>query len=466
MSIHDFIAALEALGLLVRPRGPDRWESQCPLPGHAHGDRRPSLRLSTGAGGKVLAYCGVHLRCFEELRAVLGIDRSGPTPPMSPPPSASPPKPRPSGGRPQLGPRPLPPHAARYDYEKGNGQLAFVVLRFEPKDFAQYTPSETPGLFYPMGPPAPKPLFQLPRLMYASGKRRRAMVVEGEKDAINARRAELHRMEPTLPRTVTTWAGGASAWRLTDWTPLAGWTVDLVAHADTAGRRAMWEIASHLDGLGCTVRMLLPSDIDNDLRGNDLSDWIGRDRFGPYLTAHFLAGKLRPFDPNDPPPPAPGPAPGPSQPTRTGTFRDNLDYSPSIQRKRGQRRVQQRREANATRDARIHELRLQGLTVEAIADALNMAPRTLYHVLAQSLAPSNEAKAQKMIALLEKEAGLSIPDAARKAGLPVRTSKRWLKRLGWQGRGRRRRGRASRGARGREDCSSLPLPSFLPTREG
>ena len=384
----------------------------------------------------MLARCGVHGRCFNEIRAFLGIDSPElwTSPRTMPPPSPSPPRSG-QGGRQR---RPLPDHATRYDYEKANGELAFAVLRFEPKAFAVFTPSTTPGMFYPVGSKRLRPLFRLPALMYVSGQRRQVMVCEGEKDALNAMRARLHLIDPTLPRIVTTWSGGVLAWGKTDWTPLAGWAVDLLAHADPAGRRAMWEIAGHLHRLGCTVRLVLPP--DNEPRGNDLSDWLSRDRLGLYHTAWYITRMLRPFDPDYPPPPAPGP-----QPKRTGTFLDNLDYSQHAQRRRGQRRVQQRREANAQRDARIHELHCQGLTVKTIADALDIAPSTVGDVVRQRLHPSNQAKAKRLIAFMES--GQSIPDAARQLGMARSTAYDWVHRLRPD---LLRRRRTLRGARGRE----------------
>ncbi len=39
------------------PAGPDRWQTRCPGPLHAHGDRHPSLHISEGRNGRVLLKC-------------------------------------------------------------------------------------------------------------------------------------------------------------------------------------------------------------------------------------------------------------------------------------------------------------------------------------------------------------------------------------------------------------------------
>ena len=47
------LAALEALGKTVKQAGSNKWQAQCP----AHDDRRPSLSISEGVDGKLLAHC-------------------------------------------------------------------------------------------------------------------------------------------------------------------------------------------------------------------------------------------------------------------------------------------------------------------------------------------------------------------------------------------------------------------------
>ena len=117
--------------------------------------------------------------------------------------------------------------------------------------------------------PAPKPLYSLPAILKAPAKR--VIVVEGEKCAHPAALV-------FLDGVVTTWAGDADAWPETEWQPLAGREVLLVADADTIGRTCMKAVAGALAAMGCTVCTHLPDGNDKD----DVADWLTAD--GPERT--------------------------------------------------------------------------------------------------------------------------------------------------------------------------------------
>lgn len=55
MTIENLLSLLNQ----VRQTGPDRWRARCPGPGHARGDRHPSLNLRELADGRVLLHCPV-----------------------------------------------------------------------------------------------------------------------------------------------------------------------------------------------------------------------------------------------------------------------------------------------------------------------------------------------------------------------------------------------------------------------
>ena len=90
---------------------------------------------------------------------------------------------------------------------------------------------------------------------------------------------------------VTCWAGGTNVWSKTDWTPLAGREVSLWADGDAPGHKAMLGLAAHLHGLGCKVRIALPT-VELD---SDVADWIAEG--GPAGAAQILARLLTDYEP-------------------------------------------------------------------------------------------------------------------------------------------------------------------------
>ena len=72
--IDDVLAALH--GRKVKPNN-GGWVASCPGPNHGQGDRRPSLKVDVGEGGKVLLYC--HAGCtYADVMDALGLrDGSG-----------------------------------------------------------------------------------------------------------------------------------------------------------------------------------------------------------------------------------------------------------------------------------------------------------------------------------------------------------------------------------------------------
>ena len=224
--IQEWINALETLGKRPKKAG-QGWMALCP----AHPDTDPSLSI-TEKDGKILAKCFSSCE-FAAIRDALGISKpSGPPPPIQRRPD---PKPEPEPAE----PRPLPsgqpfwlPHI--YTDIEGNRVLAVVRKDLGPdgaggmrKTFSQYTPAGD-DLWVPGGLKRNRPLFQLPRLSEPG----RVLVVEGEKCVMAC--------ETAWPdQIVTTWSGGSKAWQKTDWEPLRGRAISLMADADEASRTAM-----------------------------------------------------------------------------------------------------------------------------------------------------------------------------------------------------------------------------------
>ena len=174
-------------------------------------------------------------------------------------------------------------------YHMGDGEFAFYVVRWEPKD-----PNE-PKIVRPVtwcrfpdgrerwalkAMPASRPLYSLPAIIRSPDKP--VVVTEGEKCSDAA-------ADVFLDHAVTTWAGGSRAWQETDWTPSCGRQVLLLADADDRGREAMRQIAEHLASRGCTVRVHLPDGDDKD----DVADWLATD--GPERTRERIEAEAEPW---------------------------------------------------------------------------------------------------------------------------------------------------------------------------
>ena len=127
-----------------------------------------------------------------------------------------------------------------------------------------------------------RPLYKLPAILESPDKL--VVVVEGEKCAVAA-------TDSFPDAVVTTWQGGSDAWRSTDWEPLAGRDVLLLADADDPGREAMRQIAEHLVSMGCTVRIHLPSGDD----GRDIADSLGDD--GVEATRERIEAEAEQWEP-------------------------------------------------------------------------------------------------------------------------------------------------------------------------
>ena len=128
-----------------------------------------------------------------------------------------------------------------------------------------------------------RPLYHLPAILESPDKL--VVVVEGEKCADAA-------VDSFPDAVVTTWQGGSDAWRSTDWEPLAGRDVPLLADTDHSGREAMCQIAERLTSMGCTVRVHLPPGENK----RDVADWLEDD--GVEATRARIETETEQWEPN------------------------------------------------------------------------------------------------------------------------------------------------------------------------
>lgn len=158
-------------------------------------------------------------------------------------------------------------------YHLADSEFAFYVVRWKPEDpnkskvtrpvtWCRFPDGRERWALKAM--PKLRTLYNLPEILESPQKP--VVLAEGEKCADAA---------ATVLRdhVATTWAGGARAWNQTDWQPLSGHDVLLLADANEVGRSAMRGIAAHLTSIGCVVRVHLPPGDD----GHDIADQLGED---------------------------------------------------------------------------------------------------------------------------------------------------------------------------------------------
>ena len=202
----------------VRQRG-DQAEARCP----AHDDKRASLSVARGAGGRVLITC--HKGCaWQAVLGAVGMEPSD------------------AFGEPRL--------VAEYTYTDADGRPVYVVERWEPKTFRQRLANGQRR--------APKAeervLYNLPAVLSLHGHQGAALwYVEGERDVDTL---------VNLGYCATTTPGGAGKPWLAQYTvALAGLRVVIVADNDEPGRRWARKVAKALHPTSQTTVVVPPKGV-------------------------------------------------------------------------------------------------------------------------------------------------------------------------------------------------------------
>jgi hypothetical protein len=307
--VQQFVALVdERSGTPARRSHGDGYQCHCP----AHDDSQASLSVRGGMDGRVLIHC--HAGCSpESIVAALGLhmrDLMPPDPGSGVPglPTASLRTSRvsvlahlarqpASGG--SAGQRSYASEQAAiaalsttcgqpshvYRYNDSNGAVIGSVLRWEAATFdggsrrKRFVPIKQEGNVWSVGaPPAPRPLFNLPRIIESDLATDRVYFVEGEKCVELLAEAGL---------VATTTMGGSSAPQLTDLGPLAGRNIVLVPDNDDAGCKYAQAILSRLFALSPTPIVRVVELPDLPPKGDAVDFQANRSLSPPALAAEL-----------------------------------------------------------------------------------------------------------------------------------------------------------------------------------
>jgi len=200
----------------------------------SHNDKNPSLSASY-TDEKILVNCQAGCS-FDNIVSVLGMEQSQ----FFAPKETS-----------------IPKIVARYRYEDKDGEHAFDVVRFDPKDFRPQRPDGEWTLEGVTRVP-----YRLPQMLAGIKDGREILILEGEKDCDNAKDFGL---------VATTFDGGAGKWReeYSKWFQEA--KVICLPDNDSAGRKGMHDIASMISKVAESVRWL---ELPGISEKGDFSDWL------------------------------------------------------------------------------------------------------------------------------------------------------------------------------------------------
>jgi hypothetical protein len=220
----------------------DGWTARCP----AHDDRNPSLSVAAGADGRIVLHC--HAGCTpENVCAAIGIKMA----------DLFSDKPERNGHSMKI--------VAEYPYHGADGRLLFEVVRLEPKDFRQRRPDPTAKNGWRWDTKGVKKvLFRLPEVLAAIKTGTPIYICEGEKDV-------LAMVERGFAATCN--PGGAGKWQKSYSETLRGAEVVIIADKDAPGRAHARKVATALQGVDATVRVVECPELDGRT-GKDAADFF------------------------------------------------------------------------------------------------------------------------------------------------------------------------------------------------
>lgn len=234
------MTAAELAAMLHARRYSGYWMASCPIHGHGGHDRHPSVSIRDVEKG-VSIHCFAGCDTRDILREIgltfhdLGFaDNPGWKQRL-----------RSSAVRPAGSRKPLGKLEATYPYTDTHGELVAQKLRFEGKVFLWRRPQAGGGWLWKVDR-ASLPLFGMNELAPA----KTAILVEGEKDALNLRRV----VKPSI--AVTTAPNGAKSWRPEFAESFKGKKVWIIPDFDEPGRVYAQTVANQLIKFAQNVRVV------------------------------------------------------------------------------------------------------------------------------------------------------------------------------------------------------------------
>lgn len=170
-------------------------------------------------------------------------------------------------------PKPRPKLVKTYNYVDEAGELISQVCRYEPKTFKQRKPNGQGGWNWSVKDTRQVP-YNLPTLIHAEPNEI-VFICEGEKDADNLIAAGL---------VATCNAGGANKWNDSLIPFFEGRNVVILPDNDEAGRKHISLVASKLQGVAASVKVLELSQYWPEIpHKGDVTNWLDAGHTGPQL---------------------------------------------------------------------------------------------------------------------------------------------------------------------------------------
>jgi len=152
---------------------------------------------------------------------------------------------------------------ATYDYTDEKDNFRHQTVRYEPKDFKQRRPDGNGSWVWSLQG-VDTVLYHLPEVLEARERGETIYLVEGEKDADNAREH--------LGIVATTAPMGAGKWKAAYTETLRGAHVVIIGDNDSDGRNHVESVAASVASVAESVRVV---ELPGLAPGGDISDWIG-----------------------------------------------------------------------------------------------------------------------------------------------------------------------------------------------